>query len=238
MMKKIYTLLALCALMASCQSETSTDAKEPKINTETDSVSVLKDTLVLEEPEAEVADFTKIEHYAALDTKAKLVENFGKENIKDGSTWYGEGSTELKHSVLTNPSNGHIVKYVWKEENPTQLSFIEIFGILRNKDYEAIGTQKIGSECGIFTGMTLKEMRDWNGEDFEFSGFGWDFGGMVRYTEESNFAKCNLSLRLEIKFEEGKNQYDALYGDTDLFADATIKLGAPITLDQLTLFVD
>ena len=103
----------------------------------------------MEEVEEEVFDYSKIEHYAVFDTKTKLFENFGADNVMDGSTWYGEGSLELQHSVLTNPNNGHEIKYVWEELNDEILAMIEISSDRRDKDYVSIGKQAVSSDCGI-----------------------------------------------------------------------------------------
>lgn len=237
---KTIILISLASLtLWSCNSESET-TEEKKPNTEETATTAQEEVEITEEEitEPEVADFSKIEHYAIFTTKDMLVENFGAENIKDGSSWFGEGTMELKHSVLTNPSNGHIVKYVWEEENPTKLAFIEVYANVRNADYETVSTQKIGTNCGLFTGMTIKEMKELNGADFSFSGFGWDFHGMVRQADESVISSCGLSLAMDLKFEEGKDEYNNLYGDIELSTSDELVLNAPITLDHMTLFVD
>jgi hypothetical protein len=236
-MKKIILLSFVSITLWSCNAETEA-IEENKTTTEQTLDTTQVEPEFVEEEIAKVADFSKIEHYAIFDTKSKLVENFGKENIKDGSSWFGEGSLELKHSVLTNPSNGHIVKYVWEEDNPEKLAFIEIYGNVLNKDFELVDTQKIGTECGLYTGMTVKEMKAWNGEDFSFSGFGWDFHGHLRPADGSKIANSNLSLSMDLKYEEGNESHNGLYGDIELSTADPLVLNAPITLDHITLFVD
>lgn len=238
-MKNILIIsLATLTLWSCGAAEEPTEEKETNTTENTDTTAIETEVEVTEVEEEEVADFSKIEHYAIFTSKDMLIENFGAENIEDGSSWFGEGTMELQHSVLTNPSNGHIVKYVWEEENPTKLSFIEVYANVRNAQYETVSVQKIGTDCGLFTGMTIKEMKDLNGEDFSFSGFGWDFHGMVRQADDSKIASCGLSLALDLKFEEGKDEYNGLYGDIELSTADELVLNAPITLDHITLFVD
>lgn len=239
-MKNILLLPLASLILWSCNSETTTaEEKETKTEGTTDTLEVKTDVETIETlAEPEVADFSKIEHYAIFETKDMLLENFGSENIKDGTSWYAEGTVEVKHSILTNPSNGHIVKYVWEEENPNLLSFIEVYANVRNENFETISTQKIGTECGLYTGMTIKEMKKLNGADFSFNGFGWDFHGLLRPTEGDIISSCHLSLAMDLKFEEGKDEYNGLYGDIELSTSNELVLNAPITLDQITLFVD
>lgn len=237
-MKKIILLSLASVTLWSCNAEAET-TEENNTNTEqtTDTTQVAPEVVEEEEQEAEVADFSKIEHYAIFTTKDMLVENFGAENIVDGSSWYGEGSLELQHSVLTNPSNGHVVKYVWQEENPTQLSSIEIAANVRNENFEIVSTQKIGSESGIFTGMTVQELKDWNGADFKFSGFGWDFHGNVYPGEGNKIANCGLSLTMDLNDDLGNSEYTELSGDVELSSADENVLNAPIILNNIVLYV-
>jgi hypothetical protein len=238
-MKNLYIGLISTTLLFSCNA-----ASEKTENHASSTNEVSADTTAIADQMDENSEdmnlvFATLEDYAILDTKDMLIEAFGTENIVDGTSWYGEGSMELNHSVLTNPNNGHIIKYVWQEENPNKLSFLEVYGNIRNADYEVIGTQKIETACGLYTGMTIKEMKKWNGADFEFSGFGWDFGGMVRQAEGSKFLNCNLSLTLDLKYQpDPSDEYNQLYGDTDLSTSNEVAFNAPITLDFITLFVD
>lgn len=235
-MKKIILLSLASVTLWSCNADAEA-TEENNTNTEqtTDTTQVAPEVI---EEEAEVADFSKIEHYAIFETKDMLIENFGAENIVDGSSWYGEGSLELQHSVLTNPSNGHVVKYVWQEENPTQLNSIEITGSIRDENYKVIDMQKIGSESGLYTGMTVKEMKEWNGTDFTFSGFGWDFHGNVFPGEGTKISTCGLSLTMDLNDKLNEAKYDNMYGDVTLSSADEAVLNAPITLDVMVLYID
>ncbi|MFT5602024.1 MAG: hypothetical protein ACI9N1_002274 [Flavobacteriales bacterium] len=248
-MKNITTLIIATTLLSSCGETTTTDNKEDKKSTEIQNVSTDTnvETKVVVESDVEIKDvpaipdvfdYSKIEHYAVFDTKAKLIENFGSENIEDGSTWYGEGSLELQHSVVTNPSNSHIVKYVWSEKDPTKLSMIEVYYEKMNKDYEIIGKQGLSSECGVFTGMTLAQLKEWNGADVEFYGFGWDFGGGVVRKEGSKITDCGISFTMGLDYGDDMSKYNDLSGDVTLSSSDAKVMEAPIFVSQITYMVD
>jgi hypothetical protein len=244
-MNKITTLVIAATLLYSCSAEEAQDDNiatdvPMEINADTSDVQTtdVKPEEKLDEVVDDVFDYSKIEHYAIFDTKTKLVENFGTDNIVDGSTWYGEGSLELQHSVLTNPNNGHEIKYVWEEDNAELLAMIEISSDRRDKDYLSIGKQAVSSDCGVYTGMPLAALKEWNGADIEFSGFGWDFGGGVFRKEGSKVSTCKISFILGLNTNEDYEKYSQYLGDTSLSTSNEGILEAPISVAQITWFND
>jgi len=248
-MNKITTLVIAAILLSSCGAEVKEkkDANNTKdvvteVITQASDVQI-KDAIpeekveeVVEDVGEDVFDYSKIEHYAIFDTRAKLIENFGADNIVDGSTWYGEGSLELQHSVLTNPNNGVEVKYIWEEDNVALLSMIEISSDRRDKDNVSIAKQTVSSECGVFTGMSLAALKKWNGSDIEFSGFGWDFGGGLSHKEGSKISTCNFSILLDLNSIEDYEKHPQYIGDTLLSTSDEAVLNAPISVAYITWF--
>jgi hypothetical protein len=178
-MKKLFLAVTVGTfLFSSCGDNTNKNETE-------------KDTIVKNES-APDKDATKenveektvyFEDYAEVKSKKALIEKYGAEHIKTNTEAFAEGTIEREVSILTDPKNGYVIKYVWDEDNKT-LSWLEASEMLFNDNYEVTGKQTIKTKNGLWLGMTLKELRDWNGADFKFSGFGWDFGGGILLTKE------------------------------------------------------
>lgn len=204
---KFLTVLLSAALFIACGDAAD---KEQNKNQTADSISTqAPDT----EKTAEIEpNFSKFEQYATILSKDELIAQFGEENLEDKVQLYAEGTEEKQTTVLTNPDNGHIVVYVWGEDNQTT-SFVEADYQLYNENFEEIGTQKIEAENGLYLGMPLKELKEWNGADFKFSGFGWDYGGSIWQNEGSKLDKSPVKLSLNLLESEDA---DFAFGDVEL----------------------
>lgn len=217
-------------MLFSCNSSQSTDLT---IKNEKQSILV-NDTInkdysftsnIVEDVPAQVvklnfAEMT-MEDYASLVSKEAINNLFGAESVVDGVSLYEEGTVEYKHTVVTNPATTHIVKYVWKDND--SLKWVEANYIKRSEDFEEVGIQMLGSECGINLGMPLKDVVVWNGDDFKFFGFGWDFGGNVRAKENSKIANCSVTFDLGIKYDDMKGN-ETIIGDVELSSsDSAVK---------------
>ena len=234
-MHKLTTITLISLLFFSCSTE-----PEEEVFVSPDLEDSIEEPLppedVPEEPKELV--FNTIEDYGQLKTKEEIIAAFGKENIKNGSSWYAEGTVQMKHTVVTNPKNKHIVKYVWNEENPKKLNSIEINYFDYNEDYEVKGTQKVLSDCGLYTGMSINDLRKWNGADFNFSGFGWDYEGGVFVTPKSRLNTCPVTIKLGLKFDGNLDIAEGLYGDQELSTSLDMLRKAPIIIDKLTYFFE
>ncbi|CAG5081768.1 hypothetical protein [Parvicella tangerina] len=183
------------------------------------------------------AEYEYIEDYAKLDTKSKLYEALNAENLTDGSSWYAEGTVEFPHTIYNDPNTLNQIRFVWNKDAET-LSFIEIYLNLLDEASGTVRQQFVLSEHGIFTGMTLKELYDWNGQkEIKFSGFGWDFGGGVFPQEGSPLANSGLVVRLGLE-NYADQTYNHLMGDMELSTADEGILEAPIRVDMLTLYID
>lgn len=193
---------------------------------------------LIEEEEPKQLEFNTIEDYAKLRTKEEIIETFGKENITHGSSWFAEGTVEMKHTMVINPKTKHKVKYLWSETNSKKLSSIEISYFDWNEDYEVVGTQKVLSACGFYTGMPINELRKWNGADFKFSGFGWDYEGGVFAMPKSRLSTCPVTIKLGLKMDDNINLAEGLYGDQELSTSDPNVQKAPIVIDRMYYYID
>jgi hypothetical protein len=190
------------------------------------------------EPEVESADYSysTVEDYARITTRDQLVSEFGEDNLTAGETWYAEGTVRADHTILTNPQNGQVIKYLWDDDG-NSLSALEVGYYVFDDDYSVLDRQVVYSECGIHTGMSLQELREWNGEDFDFFGFGWDYEGGIMAEEGSRIAECPVLIKLGMYLEaEDPEEYMELSGDQIFNSSDGIVQGAPIVVDMLTYY--
>ena len=233
-MRAMMAIVLLC-LLASCGGsseniDTTGNPEVPVDSTET----------VVENPEAgaEVREYSTIEDYARITSREQLVTEFGSDNLVDGESWYAEGSVRFDHTVLTDPVNGQIVKYLWKEDGNT-LSAIEVCYYIFDEDYSILGRQEVPSECGVSTGMSLQDLREWNGGDFDFFGFRWDYEGAILVEDGSRISECPVLIKLSLYLEvEDPDEYSALWSDQVFNTADDAVQGAPILIDKLTYYPD
>ncbi len=192
------------------------------------------DNAVSENEATEETGFSKFEQYATILTKADLIAQFGAENVVDATETYAEGTAEKKMSVLTNPTNGQVIRYIWADDNTTT-AWIEALYTLFDENYEQIGTQKIETESGLWTGMNLLELRDWNGEDFTFSGFGWDYAGGITPSKNSAIYNSPIGMTLDILSMEGA---EFTLGDIELNTTDSRLENLDIVIAEFTLSIE
>jgi len=233
-MQKLTFITIISLLFFSCSTEPEEVTVSPDLE---DSI---EEPLEPEEAPKEPKElvFNTIEDYAQVTTKEDLIKTFGKENIKNGTSWYAEGTIQLKHSIVTNPKNKHIVKYLWDEGNSKKLSSIEISYFDYTEDYEIKGTQKVLSACGFYTGMPINDLRKWNGADFTFSGFGWDYEGDVTVKPKSRLNTCRTAIKLGLNHNGNLDLAEGLYGDQELSTSNEAVKKAPIIIDRMYYYLE
>lgn len=235
MNKKYLSLLVFFIGLVACgeSQDHETELSENVVEVMTpDSVEILEDIVESK------ADFIKFDHYATILTKDDLIAQFGKENLVDMTVWYAEGTVERQSTVLTNPDNGHVIKYVWAEKDNFTTSWIEATYYLWDEDYGIGGTQTLESENGLKLGMSLAELRTWNEADFKFSGFEWDYAGGIFEEEGSKLANSKVHVNLindQIASNEG---FDFMIGDVELHADDKNLIDAPVLVEQFSFYID
>jgi hypothetical protein len=187
----------------------------------------------------EVVDLTQFvyfEDFAKLDTKTKLYEAYGAENLVDGSSWFAEGTVEFQTTTLTDPNTLNVYYYMWDQEDNETLSFLEAPGFVWDENYEVARRQVIESKEGIFTGMSLKDLHAWNdSEDFSFSGFGWDYEGGIFTNKGTKIGDIDIQIKLGLEDYTGQNSND-LMGDMELNTGDPGILDAPIIIDRFTVY--
>ncbi|RLD61073.1 MAG: hypothetical protein DRI95_14620 [Bacteroidetes bacterium] len=195
--------------------------KNAKNNTESNNNEDTSTVVLVEEKENEATEvvdeigFSKFEHYATILTKKDLIAQFGQANLRDLTKSYAEGSVVKEATILTNPQNGQVIEFIWDDDNSTT-SWIEAYYKVYDENLELLGTQEIEAENGLSIGMSLSKLKEWNGDDFKFSGFAWDFAGGIYREEGSKISGSPIEITLDILSYEGA---DFAMGDVQLSTD-------------------
>ena len=229
---KAVTILALLALLMSCGGE----AEQAEAPVDHETTIALPDTAMTEPvEEAPEISYTTIEDYGRIAGREQLITEFGEENLVDGESWYAEGTVRIEHTELTDPENGHVIRYLWEEDGKT-LSSLEVDYYLFDQDFSILGTQTVESDCGVYTGMPLEELKKWNGADFNFYGFGWDYEGGI-FRDDTRFADTPVIIKLSFDLEtEIPDEYRGMYSDGVFSTADDIAQGAPVLVDRLTYY--
>lgn len=226
-MKQIIFGLAIGLISTACSSETKTAE-----DTSTNETSEYHES----ENEENTFAYNLLEDYAQLDTKSKLYDAFDPADIKEDTTWMAEGTVQVVYSELVDTKANNTVRFYW-EENAEDLFMVEVDYILYDQYYSAIDSQRVESECGLYTGMTLDKLVDLNEGNFEFSGFGWDYGGMVFFKEDDKLQKCNLSVHLSYDYHSFSDNLGDLMGDRMVNTEEAVTKEVPIFIDRMSISV-
>lgn len=235
-MKKIILGFSALALLFACEAETKVDNKTTENNkTET---TPNEDTVATENS-AKVVEMTfaamKFEDYGNFENRDKLVAFFGEENLKNGTSYYGEGTMKYAHTLVTNPKTGHVVKILWEEKDTNKVNFIEANYNIYDSEFNLKGNQMLASNSGLALGMPLKDLVTWNeGKEIKFSGFAWDFHGGVFSDEQSKIKTSGLSLTMD--FSDPTGIPTEFLGDVTLSSKDQNVLDAPIVIGTLTKY--
>lgn len=145
-----------------------------------------------------------------------LVRYFGKANVTRGMVYLAEGNEEPGTIVFPNDEKKRL-EIVWKNKH-------------RNPSWIRIPA---GSQwrtfAGVRTGMTLQDLESLNARPFAFSGFDWDYGGLVTNWRGGRLGNtgspCTLSIQLDRNVPERltkrqEQALDATSGDRELLSSS------------------
>lgn len=243
MKKTVLMLFVLSAGIMSCgESKKSVEDIEKEYLSETPTNSEEYNDNKEQNESSEVAienatsQYVYFEDFAAIDTKTKLYEAFPATYLEDGSQWFAEGTVEFQTTTLIDPNTSNAYFYMWDQSDNETLAFIEAPAIVWDEETESSRVQVIKSKGGVYTGMSLKELHEWNeGVDFSFSGFGWDYEGGIWADEGTKIGDSDVQFKLALEDYTDQN-YTHLLGDMEFnTADEGI-LESPIIVDRLTIY--
>jgi hypothetical protein len=229
-MRIVVIITSLSLFLFSCGGNADNAEENNDSEMTVDTIDSTESTL-----EEEIIDdlYSTIEDYGQITSKEQLFSEFDEECLVDGESWYSEGTVKFDNTVLTNPENGQVIKYLWKEDGNT-LNHIEVNYYIFGEHFSVLGTQVISCECGVSTGMSLQDLREWNGADFSFFGFGWDYEGGISEEEGTRIAECPIQFKLSFDLEiDIPEEYRGMYSDQMFNTSEEIAQGAPALVDML-----
>lgn len=138
-------------------------------------------------------------------TKKDIIAAYGQKNVKEGEVYVGEGQSVK--GLLVYPDTENALEIIFNERGTVDVIFIREEG------------SRWTTEEGIKNGISLKEARDINGDDIQFSGFDWDYGGRTLGYGKGKLAKYGFRLNMEFQPTKpnntGKFQGDQEYSTKD-----------------------
>jgi hypothetical protein len=133
-----------------------------------------------------LADEIACEGAFAIDSsEARLIELYGADNVVTGTVPGPEGMEMLATTAFPDDPKKRLQFTWWDEEALAEPSHIDL-------------PSKAVAPGGIRIGMSLADVQAANGEPFELSGFGWDYGGSAGFDSgalSGLSGDCLLGLR-------------------------------------------
>ncbi|NVK66564.1 MAG: hypothetical protein HWE22_18370 [Flavobacteriales bacterium] len=239
---KLTLLFASALLLSASSCSNSTDQNttdEKKSGTIENTTSDKNEVDNPDEPSAQVTKLElsafKFDDYITLTTPEQIKARFdGEDEVEHGTSLYQEGTVEYDHTIVTNPATTHEVKYLWDDKG--DLSFVEANYIKYDENFDEKGIQMLGTESGVYLGMPLEELVEWNGQDFDFYGFGWDYGGGIKREKGTKLTDSKYVIRLDMRYKEGMPS--AIMGDILLNSSNELLKDQEIFVSNISYYLD
>lgn len=203
-MKNIFILVVVLMLAQACNN---------KENKTPDSLND-KDTAVAESKK----DIFLLDELLNVKDEAELISIYGEENVTWDTAWYPEGLGTYMVSTLFRGTDDE-VSITWSDTlNRSGVANAEYMGKYDEVNHEW-KKAKWRTSDSIRVGLTVQELEQMNGKPFTFSGFGWDYGGIVLSWKGGNLEKKKVGILLAPGNQEEFNT--ELLGDQE-FSSANL----------------
>ena len=150
------------------------------------------------QPGATLADLA-----TAQDTLATLRARHGEANVREEEISGAEGEVAQGWVLFPDDETRRVVIYLDDDQHPSTLE---------------IDPPSTWTAGGLRIGMTATELAEANGRAFDFSGFGWDYGGAVIDWKGGRYHDRRISARLCVPEGEWPDDYplgDGTFASTD-----------------------
>lgn len=143
---------------------------------------------------------------------AGLQKIFGSANVKDERVCGPECADSIDVTFIYREQDNEIIVN-WEDSSyHKKISFLET--IRPNSPYL--------TSSGIKMGSTFANLLKLNGKKITFSGFGWDYGGIIQSYNGGMLENSSVHFRLE----PTENLSDSLFGDNELNTDMPVVMKA------------
>ncbi len=154
-------------------------------------------------------------------TRNDLVKTFGAANVKNASVYRGEGQSVPGTIVF--------------DKDPKRRMEITWTAAKKVGDITISGQSSVWHTAeGISLGTTLAELQRLNGKPFKFSGFDWDYGGLIQSWQGGKL-ETGLKKIWPTLVPGPKDSSEGVSGDGEFSSDAVLQKNLHITVGQLRM---
>ena len=164
-------------------------------------------------------------------SEAQVREQFGRTSTQPSDVHIGEGFCAPGLRVF--PGTPWEIEVVWADTMRARPAFVRT---------AAAGTEW-HTPTGVRVGSTLAELERMHGGPVEFSGFGWDYGGRLRWQEDSGEVLLQLAIDPEsmprlTELASTDRRVDEISGDRTVQSDHPIVRQIDIQVTGLEIHWD
>ncbi|MEO5645096.1 MAG: hypothetical protein ABIQ40_11415 [Bacteroidia bacterium] len=163
-----------------------------------------------------------LEDLLDIKDEAELKTKFGKEHITYDTIWGPEGSYFMGSYI--DKGTFDEVEIIWDDSlHRSGLASAMVRAYYDTEDDgNYIFKNKWNSVKGVHLGTTSDELEMLNGKPFNFSGFGWDYGGAITNWNDGNLDNQGMGVDLtegDISKKITEKEYEQILGDQDVTSD-------------------
>jgi hypothetical protein len=206
-MLKKYLLVLLIPFFMACENSTK------QVTEDVEETEEVIQTPVLEKEEKEEENPFLLENMLKITDEAMLKSKYGAENVIRETQVFAEGTVELEVTLLFKGTEKEL-RFMWEDDSVNFATPSSLFVEAKNSPWI--------TSNGIKVGTKMTELEKIYNSDFEFYGFGWDFGGMVIFDKNKIVEKSiNLTLGACSDSDYDKPEYAKLLGDAEFKSSST-----------------
>jgi hypothetical protein len=154
-------------------------------------------------------------------TRAELEKFFPKRLIRDGDVHLGEGICTSGTVIL--PETALEADIAWQDDARSRVAFVRVI---------KPGGRWVTSR-GVRIGTSLRELERLAGKVLTFSGFDWDYGGGMEWTEPSGALRLRLGPAPNQPVRNGPGSLE-IVGDRLVRSDHPLIRKLTITVEEIT----
>lgn len=208
-----------------------TNAEQKQTEQEDLTPTVVEDSIELADIKTESKPtFQYFDDYFAISSKTDLYATFDSSALKDEISWYAEGTVQRQSTFLIHPKTKHALNFVWSDDDKLTTAWVE--ANFYDEDDVLLKNKGLEAKNGLYIGMPLKALEDWNKAPISFFGFGWDYSGAVLPDSTGRLSKSNVGINLGIS---EMSNLDVL-GDVELSSQDSSVQNLLIYINQMTYY--